>query len=146
MLHRTSAMKKRAMLAASLAAIFSSALLAEQQVLINLASASGQTQGMAMVLASQMQQQGATVSVLLCDSAADLALPDHQAEMLKPMSATPGQLLAKLRQGGAKVQVCALYLPNKGLTAADLLQGITPAQPADIAKQMLAPEVKVFSF
>ncbi|KKO49001.1 hypothetical protein VT06_08405 [Arsukibacterium sp. MJ3] len=130
----------------TLSAAFSTALQAEQQVLINVTSGSGQTQGMAMVLANQMQQQGAKVSMVLCDSAADLALKTYQGEILLPMNATPGQLLNKLQQGGAIIQVCALYLPNRKISAADLAKGITPAVPGNIAAQMLAAEVKVFSF
>ena len=129
-----------------LSAIYSAALHAEQQVLINLTSSAGQTQGMAMVLANQMQQQGAKVTVLLCDSAADLALKNYQGETLLPMNATPRQLMDRLRQGGAMVQVCALYLPNKKITVADLSDGITSAMPGDVAAKMLAAEVKVFSF
>lgn len=146
MFNRSSTIKKLAIVMLSLGATYSAALQAEQQVLINLASGSAQTQGMAMVLAGQMQQQGAKVSVLLCDSAADLALQQPTGELLKPMNATPAQLLAKLRQGGAKVQVCALYLPNKGLQATSLAEGINPARPDSIASLMLSPGVKVFSF
>lgn len=146
MFNRLSIFKKLAVVMVSLGASYSAAVQAEQQVLINLASGSAQTQGMAMVLAGQMQQQGAKVSVLLCDSAADLALQQPSGELLKPMNATPAQLLAKLRQGGAKVQVCALYLPNKGLPATSLAEGISAARPDGIASLMLSPEVKVFSF
>ena len=146
MFNRLNTIKKLAIVVVSLGTIYSAALQAEQQVLINLASGSTQTQGMAMVLASQMQQQGAKVSVLLCDSAADLALQQPSGELLKPMNASPAQLLAKLRQGGAQVQVCALYLPNKGLPATGLAEGITAARPDDIAGLMLSPGVKVFSF
>lgn len=146
MLHTKTIWKKLAFAVATIGATFSVALQAEQQVLINLASGSGQTQGMALVLAGQMQQQGAKVSVLLCDSAGDIALKAYEGATLQPMNATPAQLMGKFRQGGGVVQVCALYLPNKGITTEALLEGITPAKPADIATLMLAPEVKVFGF
>lgn len=119
---------------------------AGSEAFVYLTSPSTQTQGMAMVLANQMQQQGAKVSLLLCDGAGDMALQDHQGESLKPRDVTPVQLMQQLMQGGASVEVCALYLPNKPATPADLLDGITPAQPPQVAKKMLDPAVKVFSF
>ncbi|MEN3159199.1 hypothetical protein ABC502_12520 [Alkalimonas sp. NCh-2] len=128
------------------AAVVSTAAHADNDVFVYLTSSSLQTQGMAMVLAGQMQQQGANVSVLLCDGAGDLALKDHESPTLKPRDVTPAQLLQQLMSGGASVEVCALYLPNKPATADALLDGVTPAQPPRIAEKMLNPAVKVFSF
>jgi hypothetical protein len=44
------------------------------------------------------------------------------------------------------VQVCALYLPNAGKTAADLLEGVSPAQPPAIAELMMRRETRLFTF
>lgn len=116
------------------------------KVLITLTSAEQQTRGMAMVLGNTMQAQGAKVSVLLCDSAGDMALKAQQSAPLKPKNVTPEQLMKKLMAGGAEVQVCALYLPNKGVQANALLEGITPAKPPVMAKALTDSTTRVFSF
>lgn len=113
---------------------------------IILNSGSLQTQGMAMVLGNAMQQQGAQVDVLLCDQAGDLALQATTSDKLKPNNVTPEQLLLKLQQGGATVRVCALYLPNSGKNKDALRAGVGVAAPPAIAEQMLAADVRIFSF
>jgi hypothetical protein len=55
-------------------------------------------------------------------------------------------MLQGLIKNGAKVEVCALYLPNTGRQPTDLIAGVTPAKPADVAAHLLKPEVKVLSF
>lgn len=119
---------------------------AVDKVLITLTSAEQQTRGMAMVLGNTMQAQGAQVSVLLCDSAGDMALKDQQSEPLKPKNVTPEQLMKKLIAGGADVQVCALYLPNKGVQADALVNGVTAAKPPVMAKALTDKATRVFSF
>lgn len=116
-----------------------------ESALILLNSADLQTQGMAMVLGNAMQGQGAQVDVLLCGPAGDLALKATENETLKPRDVTPEQLLMNLQKGGAKVEVCALYLPNSGNTEDALREGITPAAPPEVATKMLS-STKVFSF
>lgn len=117
-----------------------------QEVSIVVSSASTMSQGMALVLAGQMQEQGAQVDILLCDAAGDLALKDAEGEALKPMGATPAKLLDAALSKGATAAVCGLYLPNSGKTAADLRDGITAAKPADMAARMLEPNRKVIGF
>jgi hypothetical protein len=39
-----------------------------------------------------------------------------------------------------------LYLPNTGRQPTDLLPGVTPAKPADVAAYLLQPEVKTLAF
>lgn len=130
-----------------LALAASSALAAEpQQVTVSLTSASPMSQGMAMVLANQMQEQGAQVDILLCDTAGDMALKNATGEALKPNNVTPVQLLDAAIKKGATASVCALYLPNNGKTADDLRAGITPAKPADMAARLLEPQRKVMGF
>lgn len=116
------------------------------KALIIVNSGSLQTQGMAMVLGNAMQEQGTQVDVLLCDKAGDLALSETANEALKPRGVTPEQLMMKLQQGGANVNVCALYLPNSSHDKAALRDGVGVAQPPAIAKQMTAEDTRVFSF
>lgn len=119
---------------------------AVDEALVILSSASQQTQGMAMVLANAMAQQGAKVHVLLCDRAGDLALKDDQTEPMKPRNVTPGQLLRALLDKGGSARVCALYLPNSEHTPADLIEGVSVAMPPEIAGQMLNPDIPTFTF
>lgn len=123
--------------------------LAEMQVnkaLVVLTSASLQTQGMAMVLANAMQERGASVDVLLCDAAGNLALKDTVSETLKPRNVTPEQLLKKLQKGGAQVNVCALYLPNSGQAPEALRDGVGVAKPPVMAAQMMDAQTRVFNY
>lgn len=113
-------------------------------VIVN--SGSLQTQGMAMVIASAMQAQGTSINILLCDKAGDLALQETQSAVLQPKGVTPEQLLAKLQQAGAKVDVCALYLPNSTHNKDQLRAGVGVAMPADIAQQMTNINTRVFNF
>ena len=120
--------------------------LLEQAVVI-LPSASLQTQGMAMVLARALQEQGVQLHILLCDQAGDLAISTyHSAKALAPKGMKPEGLLQQLLDAGAKVAVCALYLPNSVYQEQDLRSGIAIAQPAQIASLMRAKESKVFTF
>ncbi|MBN1006082.1 DsrE family protein [Amphritea pacifica] len=136
-----------AVLAATLVApIMVSAAETVDKVLITLTSAEQQTRGMAMVLGNMMQAKGAKVSVLLCDSAGDMALKEYKSEPLKPKNVTPEQLMQKLISGGAKVDVCALYLPNKGVGMEALLDGVGAAKPPVMAAALIDPDTRVFNF
>ncbi|WP_428034424.1 hypothetical protein [Amphritea sp.] len=136
-----------AVLAATLVApVMAVASETVDKVLITLTSAEQQTRGMAMVLGNMMQAKGAKVSVLLCDSAADMALKGHESAPLKPKNVTPEQLLQKLMSGGAKVDVCALYLPNKGVGMEALLDGVGAAKPPVMAAALIDPDTRVFNF
>lgn len=117
-----------------------------EEVLVIVTSDSLQTQGMAMVLSNTMVQQGAKVNMLLCDKAGDLATKDYQAAALKPVDATPGQMLRNLLKQGATVNVCALYLPNSDNSKDDLISGVGVATPPQMVSQMLNPAMRTFSF
>jgi hypothetical protein len=39
-----------------------------------------------------------------------------------------------------------LYLPNSGKQASDLIAGVTPAKPADVAAHLLKPGVQTLAF
>ena len=109
-----------------------------------------QTQLMSMVLTMQAAQQGAEAYILLCGPAGDIALSDA------PQSATTGQppqdmspqgLMQMIREKtGATVEVCAIYLPGKGLDRSALLDGIGVAKPPEMAARLIAPDTRVLSF
>ena len=109
-----------------------------------------QTQLMAMVLAMQAAQHGAAPHVLLCGPAGDIALKDAPASATAPQpprDMSPKGLLGKIAEmPGAKVEVCAIYLPGKGLQADALMAGVTVAQPPAMAAAMLAPNARISSY
>lgn len=133
-----------------LAAVMSLSLSAFAQspseAFFNVTSADNQSQGMAMVLATQMVEQKAAVRILLCGPAGQLALKAYEPAALKPRNVTPKQMLAGLMKAGATVEVCALFLPNAERTPADLTEGVTVAKPPEVAAYMLKPGVKSFGF
>ena len=117
-----------------------------QSLFVNIHSGQAMAQGAGLVLAGQALEQKAEVRVLLCDAAANIALTGQDMPSLKPRNVTPQQMLQGLIKGGAKVEVCALYLPNSGKQASDLIPGVTPAKPADVAAHLLKPGVNSLAF
>jgi sulfur relay (sulfurtransferase) complex TusBCD TusD component (DsrE family) len=117
-----------------------------QSLFVNIQTGQSMAQGAGLVLAGQALEQKAEVRVLLCDAAANIALTGQDMPSLKPRNVTPQQMLQGLIKGGAKVEVCALYLPNSGKQASDLIAGVTPAKPADVAAHVLKPGVQTLSF
>ena len=131
----------------AIAAVLMLATAAQAQSLfVNIHSGQAMAQGAGLVLAGQALEQKAEVRVLLCDAAANIALTGQDMPSLKPRNVTPQQMLQGLIKGGAKVEVCALYLPNSGKQASDLIAGVTPAKPADVAAHVLKPGVQTLSF
>ncbi len=106
-----------------------------------------QTQMMAMVLTMKSAQQGATPHILLCGPAADMALKDAPASATapqKPLGVGPQMLMQKIAGlPGAKVEVCAIYLPNKGAGPEVLLDGVGVAKPDAMAKAMLEADARM---
>jgi predicted peroxiredoxin len=117
-----------------------------QSLLLILNSGDTQTQGMAFVLTTEAKRQGAEVRVLLCSEAGRLALKAYDPPALKPRNVTPKQMLRSLMQQGAKVEVCALFLPNIGKTPEDLLDGIAPALPPAVVEHLLQEKVRLLTF
>ena len=117
-----------------------------QELFVNIHSGSAMAQGAGLVLAGQALQQKASVRVLLCDAAGDIALAGREMPALKPRNVTPQQMLQGVIDAGAKVEVCALYLPNTGKQPSDLLPGVTAAKPAEVAAFMLKPGVSMLAF
>lgn len=140
------------MLTSLVAGLFLAApALADEADLVTILTApEPQTQLMAMVLTMTATKQGATPHILLCGPAADLALKDG------PASATAGQppkdmspqglMMMIAKQPGAKVEVCAIYLPGKGADKTVLLDGVGVAAPGAMATAIMAPDAKVMSF
>ena len=117
-----------------------------QELFFNIHSGQAMAQGAGLVLAGQALEQKASVRVLLCDAAADIAVTGKEMPSLKPRNVTPQQMLQGLIKGGAQVEVCALYLPNSGRQVSDLIPGVTPAKPTDVAAHLLKPSVKILAF
>ncbi|MDE4176523.1 hypothetical protein PXK01_20420 [Phaeobacter sp. PT47_59] len=109
-----------------------------------------QTQLMAMVLAMQAAQQGVAPHILLCGPAADIALkdaPESATAPQPPREMSPQGLMRKIATlPGAKVEVCAIYLPGKGADASVLLDGVTVAKPKAMAAAMIAPNARIASY
>lgn len=126
-----------------------SASLATQanELFVNISSNETMAQGAGLVLAGQALAQKVPVRILLCDGAANMALQNSaQSTLLKPKNISPQQILHGIIKSGAKVEVCALYLPNKGQQAKDLIEGVTAANPADVMSHVLKVGVKTLSF
>lgn len=117
-----------------------------EELFVNIHSGSAMAQGAGLALATQALDQKAAVRVLLCDAAGDIALAGKEMPALKPRNVTPQQMLQGVIKAGAKVEVCALYLPNSGKQASDLIAGVTPAKPAEVAAHLLKPGVSTLAF
>ena len=104
-----------------------------------------QAQAMPLVLANQALDQGAEVRVLLCDAGGQLALKNHQAPSLAPRDITAKDLLARLINRGAIVEVCALFIPNTEHTPEELSEGVGMAKPGDVAAWMMSPNTRLFA-
>ena len=137
-------MKKSMALGAGLLALAVSGHASELFLTLN--SGSAMTQGAGLVLASQALEQQATVRVLLCDAGGDIAVVGKDMPLLKPKNVTAQQMLQGLIKAGAKVEVCALYLPNTGRQATDLIPGVTVGKPADVVTYFLKPNVTTLAF
>lgn len=116
------------------------------ELFVTINSGNPQTQGMALVLASQAVEQKAGVRVLLCSEGGQLAVKGRESVVLKPRNVTPGDMLQGLMKAGARVEVCALFLPNSDWKPADLIEGIGVAKPAEVAAYMLQANVKTLSY
>ena len=140
-------MKRNSLLVSALLVCATSAFAQNPtETFFNVTSADNQTQGMAMVLASQMAEQKAAVRILLCGPAGQLALKAYEPPALKPRNVTPKQMMAGLIKGGATVEGCALFLPNADKAPSDLVEGVTVAKPPEVAAYMVKPGVRAFGF
>jgi len=139
-------MRKTSLIALAAFTALSATAVQAEELFVNIHSGNAMAQGAGLVLAGQALEQKAAVRVLLCDAAADIALVGKEMPTLKPRNVTPQQMLQGVIKAGAKVEVCALYLPNSGKQASDLIPGVTPAKPADVAAHLLKPGVNTLAF
>lgn len=113
-------------------------------------SPNAQTQLMAMVLSMQSAQQGANVHILLCGPAGDLALkkaPESALAPQKPKGMSPqGLMTTILQKTDTTAEVCAIYLPNAGLDATALVDGVAAADPREMSARLLEDGVRILSF
>lgn len=119
---------------------------ASTELFVTLNSGNPQTQGMALVLATQAVEQKVAVRLLLCSEGGQLAVKDKESVSLKPRNVTPKDMLQGLMKGGAKVEVCALFLPNSDWKPADLIEGVGVAKPADVTAYLLQANVKALTY
>jgi hypothetical protein len=54
--------------------------------------------------------------------------------------------MRKIMESGAPVDVCAIYLPGKGLDEAALLDGVGAAKPPAMAAHLLGENVRLLTF
>ncbi|WP_306151785.1 hypothetical protein [Roseovarius sp. MMSF_3281] len=133
-------------------AVFAGPLQAEdgKKLVTVVTSPDAQTQLMSMVLTMQSVQQGAKAQILLCGPAADIALkdaPETATAPQKPKGMSPQGLMKMIMdKTGTKVEVCAIYLPNKGVDASALLDGVSAAKPPVMAAALMADDTTVLSF
>ncbi|MCT8267152.1 hypothetical protein NYQ83_07690 [Afifella sp. JA880] len=137
---------------ASLVLVFATPAVAQEKpsLVTVVTSPEPQTQLMAMVLTMQSVQQGAKARVLLCGPAADIALTNAPASAMalqKPKGMSPkGLMQTMLQKTDTAVDVCALYLPNKGLNEDALIEGVGVAEPPQMAEHLLAENTRILSF
>jgi hypothetical protein len=136
----------KSVIAFSTAALICAGAAHAEELFVNIHSGNAMAQGAGLVLAGQALEQKASVRVLLCDKAGDIAVTGVELPRLKPRDMTTQQMLQGVIKAGARVEVCALYLPNTGRKPTDLIEGVTPAKPADVAAHLLKPGVNSLAF
>ena len=109
-------------------------------------SEDAQTQMMGMVLSMMTLKENKEVNMTLCSKAGDLAVKGMESPTLKPQDKSPKMMLEAIIKQGAKVEVCPLYLPNAGKDETVLLEGITVAKPAEVAKNLLNKDYQNLSY
>lgn len=117
-----------------------------ESLFVVLTSDDAETQMMAMVLATQSLNNDVPVRVLLCSDAGDLALKDSESPAFAPADRSPKQLILGLMNNGVKVDVCGIYLPNREVSEADLIEGVGIAAPPEVAEFMKQEGVRYFTF
>lgn len=142
---------KNLLFATTLASAVSSAAFAsDPDALVTVVTSDEpQVQLMSMVLTNQAQAKGHAAHILLCGPAGDIALsdaPESATAGQPPMGASPQSLLKAAMEKGAKVEVCAIYLPGKDADASVLMDGVTVAKPPAMAAAMMADDTVVWSF
>ncbi len=137
-------------LAAVILALGAGAAMADDKRLVTVVTSDHpQTQLASMVLSTQAMEQGASLHVLLCGPAGNMALQDAPESVTAPQpprDASPQGMLTGLIERGATVEVCAIYLPGLGADESVLIEGVSVAQPPAMAGAMLDDDAIVWSF
>lgn len=115
-------------------------------VFVVVTSGKPQTQYLAMLLSTKMKGQGKSVRVLLCDDGGHMGVHGGAQTIVKPSGKSPQDMLIELQQNGVRIEVCPFFFPNHGKAQTDLLDGITPSNPDDIANALMEPGIKLFTF
>jgi len=138
------------MLIVMVTAGFAGSAMAQDKKLVTIVGTSEpQTQLMSMVLSMQALQQGASVYILLCGPGGDLALkdaPESATAPQAPRDMRPQGLMQKIMAEGGTVEVCAIYLPNKGVGPDALIDGVGTAKPPAMAARLLEDNTRIMSF
>ncbi len=104
---------------------------------------------MGMILTLQSIKKGVGAHILLCGPGGDIALknaPDTVTAPQQPKGMSPQALMKKVMDMGGKVDVCALYLPNKATEKSALIDGVGVARPPVMAAELIAADTAVLSF
>jgi len=59
---------------------------------------------------------------------------------------SPYGLIQRIIAAGGTVEVCAIYLPKKGVGPEALIDGVGMAQPPAMAARLLADDTRIMSF
>ncbi len=143
--------KLLAMIVVAMATAFAAQAAAqeEKKLVTIVGTPEPQTQLMSMVLNMQALKQGASVYILLCGPGGDLALkdaPESATAAQKPKGMSPQGLMKKIIAQGGTVEVCAIYLPNKGVGQDALIEGVGAAKPQPMAARLLDDNTRIMSF
>jgi predicted peroxiredoxin len=111
-----------------------------------LTAENNEAQALTFILANQLQSTGNQVEIVLCGPAGDVALatpPQGALAPVTPQGLSVRMLAERFIAQGGKLNVCAIYLPNRKLSPEALMNGVAPTQPKDVAATMADPAVKV---
>lgn len=142
---------KKLLLSAVLATTMTTPALADDDLVkgLNVIVTSGeaQTQMMSMILSMKtMKVHKKKVNMVLCDKAGSLAIKGTESPKLKPVDASPKDMLKKLIAGGMNVKLCPLYLPNLGKDESVLIDGVEVADPDKVSKKLLDEDYNTLSY
>lgn len=137
---------RTALAAAAMLAAAVQPALAGSRILSMLSAENNEAQAMSFVIANQLQATGHQVEMLLCGPAGDIVTttpPASATVPITPQGASVRALAERLLAQGGKIDVCAIYLPNRKQKPDVLIAGVGVAQPKDIAATIADPAVKV---
>jgi predicted peroxiredoxin len=140
--------KTFAIAAATLALLAAPAAHADapQKVLALISAGDAEAAAFPLILVNTAIAQGVKARVVLCGAAGDAVLktaPEAMTKVVTPTGMSVRALVEGVAKRGGEVSVCAIYLPNRGLKADALMEGVTVANPAEVTKAMLEPATRV---